>query len=1542
MPSDQSIDSKIVDELAKAIYSGRLTVFAGSGLTVAWGRPSWSGAAENVLTELIDELKVFCEKLGDRDAQSCDNAQAEQLKYIESLRRQCRHLEDKCHAARISGSSSDIKSLELKLRADRKRISSLSMDISSGELNRNDEISMLVASIPAASDVLRRAELCQEIGKKIDQLEVLKKQVLDADRDHETCFGEAVAVCNHLDEITGTTVFLPRLHYLLQFVFGRRGNAGYDPHYFHLLFRDFSVRRFLTLNFDLEIERYLTGIYHDDATEREYCDDVDFWNRIERRLASRRGAPVGGTFNSIDNAILDPEAHARLSVAAVDRWYHDSFVGHLHGRIDSPDTLILADARYQAHYHLLGDSQLDALHAQSLAMTASPLLFVGTGLSEHEVLDPLRKLAAALETRIYSRALIALLPSACLGVIGNDSDDFEKELQVAIARDEMHQRLLNEKHGVKVLFYGQYSELGKALKLRGVDLREGALREQLSNLSSRVRKWNKEQSTVVEWVRKSPIVPIKKNVKPKQKDFCFVRHQLARCHSTGCLEADGSFNRDMPGSLQPSWYKRRLVEAAVERGVAEGLLKSQEPVYLVAGDPGAGSGRLYHTLHEMAVKGVGLSRFFFASTAFSMEYASVMESLICFLSNHLQASDEISSKDKKELKGRRLKRYDFVERLRHCLKLVSKLKGKPKFVIVLAGVERLMDSLGHFISADYRIALSALMRACHKSSSLRLAMVCDIHEARLRTLMKMNQLANRSPHSSGSETTDETVSRFVEDCRVQHFSGVQYLGELAKRKKRQPFHYNQSNQRWQLDAEFSTKKMFIEKDGISPKLTPSNAMRGAGIRRYDPISQFPLIDSGNIKCLMLKPLIVDSRQWFYHSIYRFLKDQSWEDEDRMIHLQGRWYKSESELLQQFFSHGEVISSSLVDMLYSQWLRLFSDGQGKILPSTLNEKYDSIEMYLESFKRLVGRVRHASSERCDGLVLDFLIDKTPIAIEAPPLRTRMVFRLLALCAMPVPHQSLIAYVMRYGGPQLGAGDGQAELVRKMLAEMVQLSLIYQLGEFPKGGENNPVRYAIGNGLRRHVLSRLSGHPVHSGESNFYQSNLYNIFPRDLPNFDGRVVGELLSQIEWFCKHSREIFMECSIGEPNESFDVQRLSNAAAHLRTTFGVLRNTCSMAIVSRAFDQMPAWREALGTTGVLDRFVDVCECILQLTQDMQSLREKLRGTKGVGDLVKTIRAPLHADELVWLYTELGCALMAKGNLYEAGRQLANVSRCGKVRPQSYSTILRNQLNQVRWMIERGKLDEARASLPALDVLESKICIRNSELYGEDYRSDERNALCGLEGWIAHLQASYDDAIEIYDRSLKQMAQRGRHRFCAFLCRNLAEIHLERQDLDAADSAIRQGYRFAERGQDDEVRNHLRIVHAMYYVRRGDELHLSHANQMLELVENYAEKLGSERILSSVRLVLAHQRVRQGNFAEAAEFASKSLAYASLGGLQLIKIRGILVLGESQLRRGATVPGRLLVSSARDMASRTGYFAIHQSCDRLLSLYPGDESLDDC
>lgn len=161
---------------------------------------------------------------------------------------------------------------------------------------------------------------------------------------------------------------------------------------------DWGIRRFITTNYDEEIQRALKLL--DYAT-----DDEPRFNRrtLEDLLSTApRGAHLGHTppgrydrpanhRNAAKTLIFGAESTGEALAFALDGSRRHAHVLHLHGKASQPDGLIITEYDYQALY-LADHRQRDLVNNASLAnFAANPMLFVGSDVSEDDVLRPLRR-----------------------------------------------------------------------------------------------------------------------------------------------------------------------------------------------------------------------------------------------------------------------------------------------------------------------------------------------------------------------------------------------------------------------------------------------------------------------------------------------------------------------------------------------------------------------------------------------------------------------------------------------------------------------------------------------------------------------------------------------------------------------------------------------------------------------------------------------------------------------------------------------------------------------------------------------------------------------------------------------------------------------------------------------------------------------------------------------------------------------------------------------------------------------------------------------
>ncbi|HEY3568230.1 MAG TPA: SIR2 family protein [Thermoanaerobaculia bacterium] len=165
-----------------------------------------------------------------------------------------------------------------------------------------------------------------------------------------------------------------------------------DPDPCELLLK-LPIHRFVTTNYDCELERAL--VCHRSACSRDLGVD----------LKQKEDTSFGrSSFTQMEGS----ERLVRFALASDE----ELEVFHCHGRYDRLDSIVATEEDYQHWY--LGQTEGGPLVFQQnleLLLGSNPVLFVGYGLGDEDLLRPLRLLRVLDPSRKQSRPLFALLPS---------------------------------------------------------------------------------------------------------------------------------------------------------------------------------------------------------------------------------------------------------------------------------------------------------------------------------------------------------------------------------------------------------------------------------------------------------------------------------------------------------------------------------------------------------------------------------------------------------------------------------------------------------------------------------------------------------------------------------------------------------------------------------------------------------------------------------------------------------------------------------------------------------------------------------------------------------------------------------------------------------------------------------------------------------------------------------------------------------------------------------------------------------------------------
>ncbi|MBL8558731.1 MAG: SIR2 family protein [Hyphomonadaceae bacterium] len=296
---------------------------------------------------------------------------------------------------------------------------------------------------------------------------------------------------------------------------------------------------------------------------------------------------------------------------------------------------------------------------------------------------------------------------------------------------------------------------------------------------------------------------------------------------------------------------------------------------------------------------------------------------------------------------------------------------------------------------------------------------------------------------------------------------------------------------------------------------------------------------------------------------------------------------------------------------------------------------------------------------------------------------------------------------------------------------------------------------------------------------------------------------------------------------------------------------------------------------------------------------------------------PLYGGEIVWLHNERGVISLIQGDLYEAAYSFdlaisANTAFKGAGRGNNRNRI---DLNKSMLLIERGRLSEARS---LLHVLAADVKHRVS-------REQKRLTpiIEGYLGLVAHLNGRSDDALRHYALSLSGLIDTEQLRALSLFQMRRASLLASTRRSEEARLDIDESIRSAEACRQTDVLWRARLLRSAIDPQSRDR---DHVGQQAFLA---AESLGLVRVSVEALMARAEAALRTGNTNFAADLTAQAMARASRSGMTLRRISLRVLMGRIMIRQGDE-NGVWLIRRAIALADRIGYQSCVQSANETL------------
>lgn len=181
------------------------------------------------------------------------------------------------------------------------------------------------------------------------------------------------------------------VHRLIKDELAMVGASSVEKGPLKILIKQLGVRRIITTNYDATCSDALAEFIPGSPLELAECPrpaPLSVLHDVPHLLhAARTGCRADGGASAV-YLETRPEALALFAAAAPG---YEARVFHCHGTVDDPRTMIVTERDYQRAYLSPAPASRAYRDAMQLLFSASPVIFLGLGLEEQDLLRPLRE-----------------------------------------------------------------------------------------------------------------------------------------------------------------------------------------------------------------------------------------------------------------------------------------------------------------------------------------------------------------------------------------------------------------------------------------------------------------------------------------------------------------------------------------------------------------------------------------------------------------------------------------------------------------------------------------------------------------------------------------------------------------------------------------------------------------------------------------------------------------------------------------------------------------------------------------------------------------------------------------------------------------------------------------------------------------------------------------------------------------------------------------------------------------------------------------------
>ncbi|HUR79716.1 MAG TPA: SIR2 family protein [Thermoanaerobaculia bacterium] len=288
---------------------------------------------------------------------------------------------------------------------------------------------------------------------------------------------------------------------------------------------------------------------------------------------------------------------------------------------------------------------------------------------------------------------------------------------------------------------------------------------------------------------------------------------------------------------------------------------------------------------------------------------------------------------------------------------------------------------------------------------------------------------------------------------------------------------------------------------------------------------------------------------------------------------------------------------------------------------------------------------------------------------------------------------------------------------------------------------------------------------------------------------------------------------------------------------------------------------------------------------------------------------PLYADELAWLYSDVGLAIYSEGNIadtYAVWELSYEINRVTDSEEEGGQYIVQSRLHMAGVYLEMGKLPTASEYLT--------LCDRANKSYKDD---DYAARVTGYRGLIQHLRADDTLADKLYGDALGLLAQKQRNmRALSIFQRHRAALKMAHGEPKLAWALVRASRSAAEDGEYADLIGYARSMHGHLATMQKKHVEAQHE---FDAALHIARTHGIRRLECEVLCEMSRLALSLGDWQTARARATASLMIANELSLGLRRTHGLVVLGLATVKAGKPELGAAYLRHAHRLAREQHY-----------------------